>query len=143
MPERALKHYEAYLERLFAFAKATGVKIRYDENQSSEGVWMPSIRKIKLDTDLSQSGEIASLLHELGHSLDDMLSTPAKLDEKLYKAYDAMYKDTCTKKQRALVVACEERAWNNGRDIANRLRIRLGKWYDQAEKYCLDSYKNN
>lgn len=145
MLNRKLKNYKIYLQRLKLFAQAMNIKIEYGE-LDAEGTWMPAIRKIKLDDDdLSQSFELAALLHELGHSMDDLLSTAAKEENALFKAYKAVYESKKgkkpTAKQLILVTSCEKRAWDNGRGIAHRLNIRLGKWYDEAERVCISSYK--
>lgn len=142
MPQRKLKNCQEYLRRLMLFAEATGVKVEYGDIDS-EGVWMPASNKIKLDNDLSSSDLIASLLHELGHSVDDMIDTESAYQNRLYKAYNKIYVSKASKKQKYLVIECEQRAWNNAREIAKRLKIRLGKWFDDAEKYCLDCYREN
>lgn len=140
MPEIKLKHFEVYSQRLRNYAAANGIAVLYKEH-GVEGEWDPRTATVTLDNDQSQSAEIACFLHELGHSLDDLLSKPEVYDTKVWKAYDAMYANKATKKQRALVLQIEERAWKNGRDIAARLKIRLGKWYAQAETACLESYR--
>lgn len=142
MSEGKLKHYKKYMKRLILFASAIGVKVEYGES-SSDGIWFPAVRKIKLDDDLTQAEEVATLLHELGHSMDDILSAQWKTEQVLGKAYTAMYSKKPTKKQVKLVVECEKRAWDYGRDIARRLNIRLGKWYDTSEHDGLKSYRDN
>lgn len=141
--EGKLKHYKEYIERLTLFASAIGVKIEYVESASSDGIWFPAARKIKIDDDLTEQEEIATLLHELGHSMDDILSAEWHKEKRLGRAYTAMYSKKPTKKQVKLVVECEQRAWNYGRDIARRLNIRLGKWYSVSEQDGLKSYRDN
>lgn len=143
MPEYSLKNYKQYIERLILFAQATGITVIFRENDDSDGLWVPYSRKIIIHDQLSQSSEIACLLHELGHSMDDLLSLPPAVDNNLHKAYIALYSDKHTKAQRKAVVDCEKRAWSNARDIAKRLKIPLGKWFDAAERYCLKAYRFN
>lgn len=140
MPEIDLKHYEDYCSRLRNYAAANGIAVLY-KDFSVEGQWDPRTNTVTIDNDQSQSSEIASFLHELGHSTDDLISKPSQYDSKIFKAYNSIYANKGTKKQKALVLEVEQRAWKNGRDIAARLKIRLGKWYDQAEAHCLKTYR--
>lgn len=140
MPEIDLKHFEAYSQRLRNYAAANGITVIYKDH-TIEGEWDPRTNSVYIDSEQSQSSEIACFLHELGHSIDDLVSKPDTYESKVWKAYDAMYANKATPKQTALVLEIEERAWKNGRDIAARLKIRLGKWYDQAEACCLASYR--
>ncbi len=135
-----LRNYDRYFLILENYARANGVTIEYRDEPGS-GAWVPSRRKIVLDPGLSQSFEIAVLLHELGHLLDDTLFDK-KREAKLDKAYGADHGGSATASQRALILLCEERAWNFGRGVAKKLRIRLGKWYDKAVAESLQSYRN-
>jgi hypothetical protein len=135
MPGIDLKHYDTYLQSLELYAEASGLTVEYGE-MDSPGVYVPSRRKIRIDPDLSQSKEIAVFLHELGHSIDPSIT--AKATEK--KLDGAHYANKASKRQSALVLACEERAWANARDIAKKLRIPLGKWFDNEETDCLNGY---
>lgn len=138
--DRKLKNYKIYLKRLKLFARANKVSIVIAESDS-EGVWMPLVRRIRLDENLSNSVEIASLLHELGHSIDDLMWVKLAESKEVDKAYEAMYSEKVSSKQRKIVVEFEERAWKNARNIAKRLNIRLGKWYYKTEKKFLNTYK--
>lgn len=141
MPEIDLKHYAEYSRRLQTFARAMGISVLYKEYES-DGEWCPHTRRIIINTEQSQSSEIASFLHELGHSLDDLLSKGGELNNQANMAYGALYYGRPTKSQRKLVVMYETKAWKNGRDIAARLKIPLGKWYSQARSYCLGIYRS-
>jgi hypothetical protein len=141
MSDDRLKHYKTYLQRLHLFSKAIGVKIVIVENDD-DGVWLPWTRTVKINDDLSQAAEIATILHELGHALDDILTPSARSASKMYKAYRAIYRNKYTKKQLALVLQAEKKAWRYGRDIADRLGIRLGKWYDKEEIESIKAYKD-
>lgn len=140
MPGIDLKYYGEYRDRIEQYAAACGIKIKYD-NKDGEGSYEPHKRLIRIDPNLSDSCEIAVLLHELGHCLDNNLLTK-KIDKKLSKAYTAVYRARETKKQLAIVVRCEIRAWKYARAIAKKLRIPLGKWFDDIQKYCIYDYKN-
>lgn len=140
MPEIDLKYYESYCMRLRNYAAANGIQVVYKDH-GIEGEWDPRTSSVIIDTEQSQSSEIASFLHELGHSLDDLVSKPDTYDSKVFRAYHSMYTNKATARQKELVLQIEQTAWKNGRDIASRLKIRLGKWYDQAEAYCLKSYR--
>ena len=131
-----LKNYDLYLAKLKKYTRASRIKLVTNDIESS---YSPTARRIRLDTDLPQSHVIASLLHELGHSMDDLL-VPKYL-KSLDKAYTAIYKDKQTAAQMTLVIDCEKRAWDYGRKIATILNIRLGKWYDDYQKACLAAYR--
>lgn len=135
---RSLPKYDEYLKRLETFAKALGIKIEYAP-EDGEGSFSPAHKKIRIDPDLGPSDEVATILHELGHAVDDML-----IDDKVYalldQAYSLVYEDKVSKKQQALVMNCEKRAWQYGRSIAKQLKIRLGKWYTSVERECLRRY---
>ena len=137
MIDRKLKNYEKYLSKIEFYAKAIGIKIEYAE-EPSEGAYIPARHKVRIDTDLSESSEIATLLHELGHEMDDTLTVPVY---KLERAYEATYKDKPTKAQLKLVLECERKAWYYGKVIAAKLKIKLGKWYDECEKNAIAGYK--
>lgn len=134
---RKLKHYETYLKRLDLFAAAINVKIIFGEVES-EGIWFPRLKTVKIDDNLTNSETIATILHELGHALDDVLLS----DLKLHKAYHRLYNDKANAAQKIMVIDTEKKAWDSGRDIASRLNIRLGKWYDQQEAVSLKAYKD-
>lgn len=140
MCNRSLPKYHEYIRRLELFSKALGVKVEYAP-EDGEGSFSPATRKIRIDPELSEAEEIATFLHELGHAVDDML-----IDDKVYalidKAYTIVYDKKVSKKQQALVVNCEKRAWQYGRSIAKQLKIRLGKWYTAIEVDCLRRYSD-
>lgn len=141
MSERDLKHYDKYLDILQIYAKVIGIKIQFT-NYEQDGCWIPSARKVKIDPNMSQMDEISTILHELGHAIDDafeMSGGQGPLDE----AYIAMYAEKATKPQKKLVIKAERKAWENGRVIAKLLGIRLGKWYTDIAKQAIDDYKKS
>lgn len=136
---RALKNYDKYLQKIELYAKASDIKIVYGE-EDGEGSYSPQHRRIKIDTGLRQSHEIAVLLHELGHSMDDSLQH--KFEESaLSAAYGAMYSDRSSEEQNCLILKCEKRAWRMARGIAKLLRIPLGLGFFEAKNYCLQHYR--
>lgn len=139
MIHRKLKHYEEWLDRIEKYTKASGIKI--ERTSSEEGVYIPTRNKICISPDLSESYEIAVLLHELGHAFDIGI-VDKKINNKVELAYGAVYSGgKCTPGQLKLVLACEERAWDTGKVIAKNLRIKLGKWYDDARDRNIRGYK--
>lgn len=141
MPEINLKHYIKYLKALEKFANALNIKVKF-KIIDSDGVYVPSSNTIYIDSEQSESGEIASLLHELGHVIDDIVM-PDDVEEKKNKAYTVIYGKKYTKAQKRLVLRCEKAAWKNGRYLAKKLKIKLGSWYDEAEEHCIKSYKTD
>jgi Zn-dependent peptidase ImmA (M78 family) len=136
---RKLKNYDKYLEKIEHYAQACEITIKYGQ-EDGDGSYSPARRTVKIDENLSDSAELATLLHELGHVLDD--STRQRFEEpKLSSAYNAVYNKKPTKKQIELVLECEEAAWVYARAIAKKLRIPLGKWFDDEMKDGLDSYR--
>lgn len=120
------------------YCDACEIQLEHKEHDN-DGTWFPSKRKIVLDREMDESTEIATFLHELGHSTDDYLTNP-KTEKKYDNAYRAFYKNEATEKQNKLVLECEKRAWFYGRGIAKKLRIPLGKWYDKEEEASLKDY---
>lgn len=141
MSGRKLPNYDLYLNKLEDYAQACELKIEWG-NGDEEGYYMPTRRKIVVDPHMTDSATIATILHELGHVLDETLYSKG-LEKVMDKAYKSVYKDKSkpTRKQKARVLACERKAWQYGRGIARKLRIKLGKWYDKEEKEALLSYR--
>lgn len=136
---RPLKNFEDYMDKLRRYAKGCGIKIVYTDCPG-DGQYNPQLRQVKLDKDLPESTEVATLLHELGHSLDESLSNKRIIG--FYdKAYLAFYSSKGTKKQKLAVLACERRAWVFARAIARNLQIRLGKWFELEQREALRGYK--
>jgi hypothetical protein len=137
---RSLPKYDDYLQKLEHYAEASAVEIVRKE-YDSDGAYIPQYRTIILDKDLEESSEIAVLLHELGHQLDDAFQNKT-IEKNLDRAYKAAYNKTPTEAQLQLVVDCEARAWECGRAIAKKLRIKLGKWYDKEVTSAMDFYRS-
>lgn len=143
MTGRKLKHYNEYVRRCKAYAKASGIKVIYKDGDYDGGEYDPHRRILRLETELSESSEIACFLHELGHSIDDVWAHSNTFTDKLSKAYTNTYKLDATQAQIKLVIECEKRAWKLGRSIAKLLKIRLGKWYTDWERYGVSDYRKN
>jgi hypothetical protein len=75
-----LKHYTRYVNSLHKFAYMLGIKIVYEGDE--DGVYVPSRNLIRISPDLSQTEEVASLIHELGHVVD-FLFMPTFVDPRL------------------------------------------------------------
>ena len=138
--DKKLKHYKAYISRLKLFAKAMNIRVTFDDIDE-DGLWIPSTRRIRINKDSSQSVKVASLLHELGHSMDDMLTTPYKEAMKVHRAYGSIYTKRFLQSQRSLVLKIERNAWRISLDIASRLHIRLGFWFYEFKRVCLYTYR--
>lgn len=137
--DRDLKHFEMYVQRIQMYAESMQIKLEYSD-ADGEGAYIPSRNKIRVDPDLSESREIAVLLHELGHALDDTLAD-AKTYGAIERAYKRVYRGRTTPAQRQLVIECEERAWEYGARLAKKLGIRLGKWYSGIRDENLGTYR--
>jgi hypothetical protein len=136
---RKLKNYDKYLQKLEIYAQASCIELVWKE-EPDDGAWILHGRRVRIDPHLIDSTEIATLCHEIGHSEDDSFYDQFML-ARLNRAYSAWYAGVATFGQRQLVFECEERAWRFGRAIAKRLRIPLGRWYDDEEMDALDSYR--
>ena len=135
------KNYIKYRKVLTSYAKAIKIRIVYAPD-AGDGSYIPARRKIRIDPDLTESSQIATILHELGHVLDDAVVPPGNVRNKIQAAYGRIYTKNFTKQQRQVVLRCEKRAWNYGRAIASILNIKLGQWYDKEEKEALDAYRH-
>lgn len=139
---RKLKNFDSYLQKLEHYIKASKLKLSYSETIACGGLFLPSKREIVVETDLTDSDTIATILHELGHSEDDSFHTQG-VERLIDNAYAALEKETPTSAQKQIVMDCERRAWKFGRAIAKRLQIDLGKWYSESKRHALKSYGSN
>jgi hypothetical protein len=135
-----LKNYQLYLQRIELYAQVLDVGIEYRVHPQ-DGAFVPTRRKVVIDPDLSETDTLATLLHELGHFLDDTILRDNPSMGKLSEAYYAVYGDKYTNSQLEIVVKCEERAWDYGEVIAKQLKIKLGKWYTDNKKDAIRSYR--
>lgn len=142
MSHRKLKNFERYKDKVLLYAEALHITMEFRE-YAQDGVWYPSKNKIVIDPDMTNTEELATILHELGHATDDVLMEPSRARTKLEVAYGAVYAKTHNQAQLDLVVGCEKQAWSNGRKIATQMKIKLGKWYDEEEKIAIRDYKKD
>jgi len=135
-----VKNYDIYLSRLINFAKALGIKMTWKPDIGCDGLYDPISHQVEIDNELDNDEEIATILHELGHAMDEY--RVERLDQpRRMKAYTAWYDGKDTKLQRKLVIEEEIIAWKIGRLIAKQLKIPLGKWYDYNQKAGLAVYR--
>lgn len=139
MSGRKLKNFDLYIQKINLMVEASGLKVTYKE-LGTDAEYVPTRRGINVDNDLPQSNEVAALLHELGHHSDDSL-LDSKYCAKLSKAYRAVYTSTPSVKQLALVLECENRAWNYAVGIAKQLKIPLGRWFYSYKELCIKDYE--
>ena len=139
MIRQDLKNAETYRNKLAAYAKSVGIKIKR-KSMDVEGVYVPYTGVIWVDQDLEDVEEIATLLHELGHAWDDALTSMSS-SARLQNAYDKIYTPHYTKHQVFLVLECEKRAWKYAKVIAKMLKIPLGKWFTKLHKEYINSYR--
>lgn len=128
--------FNKHLKQLKAFAKLHKIKVVFKDLSKSEAdaEWVPSSRTINIDRKGKSYDEIiANFLHELGHFSDDHNK---KIDVNLInKAYERFNKGLrMTRNQKKMVLSEEIRAWAEGEQIAHKMKIRLGKWYDFRKK---------
>lgn len=136
---RQLPKYLEYLHKIKLYLRICEIKLER-KYIDTEALWIPSRRAVVVDRELEESTEIAVLLHELGHSLDDALTRNQKSHD---RAYTAFYKGKASDTQKQLIRLCEERAWDNAEALARKLKIRLGPWFYSERKRCLRSYSSS
>lgn len=136
---RRLKNHDLYMQKLEIYAAASGIAVEWAEEEH-EGAWVPTRRLIRIDPHLIESTEVATFLHELGHSEDDSFAN-LKRWKRLDRAYSAFSRQTHSEAQYRAVMGCETRAWTIGRAIAKRLKIPLGRWFDAEEAASLADYR--
>lgn len=128
------------LAKLTSLARCLRYKVII--KNTSEGARFSELsRRIYLDDDDSDPELVATLLHEIGHILDLTLNYKDYTEE-LDVAYERFYDEKANKKQKRMVLSSEKRAWAVGKKIAKQLKIPLGKWFDDEQKVCLDSYRS-
>lgn len=136
---RTLKKYTDYIALLLTYAEASGIKVKYKE-EPCDGVYDHNTNTITIDEDLEESAEIATLLHELGHAIDNKLML-SRMSDPVWKCYDRVYESQHSQEDLEIVMEAEKQAWQNGRVIAKRLKIQLGAWYSYEQKTALTNYR--
>lgn len=134
-----LKHFNKHKQKIRFYCKAVGLKLIY-RAEPSDGIYQPSRRRIIIDSDLEETEEVATLLHELGHALDDALSSKKDLCKR-DDAYKVIYTSKYSKAQLRRVLKCEVSAWQTGKYIAELLKIPLGTWYTHIQNDAIKGYR--
>ena len=139
-----LKNYQKYLNKLLDQSAMWEVTVYSASLKAALGEYVSGKRVINLDENMDESEEIAVLLHELGHFMDDMEYPKLNSEKILLAAYGDIYAKeenvVLSRKARDLVVECERRAWEKGRVVAKKLKIPLGSWYDKEELAGISEY---
>lgn len=140
----ALKNYKPYLKKIKAYAKASGIKLKPVKNLDGFGEYSPNNRTIKFDPSMSKENILSTLLHELGHFMDDYRN-PNKFAGRHHTCgRTRIEKDFIflSVNQKQAVWESEIEAWKNARAIALKLKIPLGKWFTKDETSSLNTYRS-
>lgn len=134
------KSHKAAWAKLTVFATSLGIEI-VSEDEPGEAAWVPSRNVIKIDPDLEGAEALAALLHELGHALDQIVN--GFPSEAIERAYANTRISQTSIEDRELMLKHETDAWRIGRALAKRLKIRLGRWFDDYAHNCIKLYVGN
>jgi hypothetical protein len=141
MVRTKLPAFLRYKKSIINFAKVFRIRILIKENVEGEGEYLEGVNWINVDDDLTDQETIATMLHELGHAMD-FLFNPSMTGSQSEKAYEKFYTEKHSKSQRQLVLGAENRAWDNGKVIAQRLKIPLGTWYLREKQISMKNYRS-
>lgn len=138
-----LKNYGLYRKKIGAYCKATNLKIKWVKELEHYGEYDPNKRTILISRKQTQSEVITTLLHEIGHFVDDTRNPDRFAMKYHYYGYDRLEKEftTLTVNQKEAVWKCELSAWKNARALARQLGIPLGQWFYKDETRCLNTYR--
>lgn len=136
-----LKNSKKYLRRLKRFSKHLEIKI-VDSKDCGDGAYFGDLHTIEINFKNSSSTIVGAWLHELGHALDEAVSSQKQI-KSISASYNRVYIDKASKADRVIVIESEIRAWLYGSVIARALDIPLGKWYDKQKQSSLKNYKEN
>ena len=130
------------MKKIKAFAKLCRVSINFVDHMEEFGCYYGNKRSITISKSLGQAELLATLLHELGHFIDDLRNPHNHLTNRFHNgARTAIEEDrklTFLQKKRLLKI--EREAWKNARALAKQLDIPLGNWFYKDEKSALASY---
>lgn len=115
------------------------IRICYSDMPYDDGSWTNYLSRITIHDDLDLKTELATLLHECGHYLDDYANGEDRAIDRAYNKYNAGV--LLNNKEYRLVYQSEKRAWQNARRLAKQLKIRLGKWFDKEMRSSLAIYR--
>lgn len=138
-----LRNMNKYMGAIRKFCKSVNIKLVKVPKFDGCGEYNPNRRVIKYDPRLSDSEVISTLLHELGHYLDDYRNPNKYAGTHHYYGRTRIERDYVylTANQKQAIWDTETEAWKNGRAIANQLKIKLGKWFDKDETSSLNTYR--
>ena len=139
-----LKNYRLYLKKLKSYSKLCGIKVEFRKEVDGIGAYVPSRRSIVIETSLSQSHTISTLLHELGHFVDDFRNPNNHFNNRFHNDGRTAIENerALTARQKKKVLQLEREAWKNGRALARQLNIPLGRWFFQDEKSSFNTYRS-
>lgn len=137
-----LRNYKSYMKKIKAYAKLCQVRVVFRSDVDCTGVYYPQQRTVVVDKDLDEPAKISTLLHELGHFMDDLRTPLNHFSNRFHNdGRTAIEEDRhLTMLQKKRILKLEKEAWKNGRAIARQLKIPLGQWFDKDEKSALNSY---
>lgn len=138
-----LKNYNIYMRKIRRFASMCNVDIEFKSNVDGFGEYSPHQRKVVVDRSLSRCERITTILHELGHFMDDSKNPDRWNNNHHYYGYDKIENSIkeMSMNQKVVVWECELEAWRNARSLAKMIQIPLGKWFDRDEISSLNSYR--
>jgi hypothetical protein len=137
-----LKNYKSYLKKIKAYAKLCNVSIVFKKEVDGTGEYRPSRREVVIEKGLPQSAILSTLLHELGHFVDDLTNPSNHFSNRFHNdGRTAIENDRdLTMLQKKRILKLEKEAWKNARALARQLNIPIGSWFTKDEKSSLNSY---
>lgn len=129
--------------KLLDYAKICKVEVYIDDLAYAYAEWSPVDRSIYIFTKKMPKYKIIyNFLHELGHFEEDQRDKKEiNLINRSYNKYNDD-KPLSLREEQAILNE-ENRAWENGREIAKRFQIKLGSRYDTLKLSSLETYKHN
>lgn len=138
---RKLKNKALYISKLKHAAKSLRVKVQFRDYPEHLGRWNPNKRCITVHYAQSDSALISTVLHELGHAIDDMFVEHTRREhDAINTAYKMLNNNRASSKHKRLIVACETRAWKIAASLAKALGIKIGPWFYKDAKQALKTY---
>ncbi|MBX2986711.1 MAG: hypothetical protein KF802_02340 [Bdellovibrionaceae bacterium] len=139
-----LKKFKIYLRAIKAYCKAVNIKLIPVRGFEGCGEYDPNRRVIKYDNTLSNSDIISTLLHELGHYLDDLRNPNKYAGAHHYYGRTRLERNYVylTVNQKQVLFSTETEAWDNAEAIAKQLKIPLGNWFKKDKISSLNTYRS-
>ena len=127
--------WELYLKKLIKYAESIEVSVYFSAEglapEKSESYYYYKRKKpcrYILVEHSSTEIKVYTLLHELGHAMDEALST-----KKFFKRKKGQTKQKW-------IFNAEVRAWRNAKALAYMLKIKLADSYEDHRRECLATY---